>query len=151
MLPHLQDLFKRDLARLAGEISAYQSPENLWRTDGQISNSGGNLCLHLVGNLNTYIGGILGNSGYVRDRPAEFADRDVPVPQLLSAIAGTRRSVEETLAGLQPAQLEEIYPVQVFAEKMTTGYFLLHLTTHLAYHLGQINYHRRLLDQDRPV
>ena len=37
------------------------------------------------------------------------------------------------------------YIAAVYAK--TGSYIFIHLETHLAYHLGQINYHRRLLDQ----
>jgi uncharacterized damage-inducible protein DinB len=142
----LQPMFQRDLDRLHTEIGLYRTEANLWRVSGQVPNSAGNLCLHLIGNLNTYLGAILGGSGYVRDRPREFADRDVPRAELLAAVAATRQMVGQVLGRLTPAQLAEDYPVPVFDHPMTTEYFLVHLLAHLGYHLGQVNYHRRLLD-----
>lgn len=44
--------------------------------------------------------------------------------------------------------LQQEYPILVFESKTSTEFFLIHLSTHLAYHLGQINYHRRLLDSE---
>ncbi|QHS59763.1 DinB family protein [Chitinophaga agri] len=142
----LRQLFNRDLIKLKSEISLYQQETAIWKTDANIANSAGNLCLHLVGNLNTYIGAQLGMSGYIRDREAEFSVKDVPRSELLQKIADTITIVDHTLAGLTATQLEEEYPIVVFDGKTTTGYMLMHLATHLAYHLGQINYHRRLLD-----
>lgn len=147
MLPILREIFHRDLTRLHDEISAYRSEANLWATSGEITNSGGNLCLHLVGNLNTFICGELGNSGYVRDRPAEFNAKNVPQETLLRQILETREIVDRTLASLSPDVLEQEYSVELRPEKMTTGFFLTHLVAHLSYHLGQVNYHRRLLDR----
>lgn len=143
----LKSLFLRDLDRLKTELESYQNEAAIWKTDGQIANSAGNLCLHLVGNLNTYIGGELGQTGYVRDRPAEFARKDVPRRELIQLVESTATMIEQTLSNVPEQQLADEYPLLVFAEKTSTAYLLVHLTTHLTYHLGQINYHRRLLDQ----
>ncbi|MGF7214410.1 putative damage-inducible protein DinB [Spirosoma lacussanchae] len=146
-LDTLQALFRRDLERLRNEIDAYQSEEQIWAVDGQIPNSAGNLCLHLVGNLNTYIGAELGKTGYVRDRPAEFALKGISKAVLINQVEQTITVVEQTLRQLDDQQLEQAYPIVVLNEPTTTGFLLIHLATHLGYHLGQINYHRRLLDQ----
>ena len=142
----LQKIFKRDLEKLKSEIEQYTNEENLWKIDGTILNSGGNHCLHLVGNLNTFIGATLGNTGYIRDRDAEFSLKNVPKIELIQQIDALIPIVEKSLSNLNSRMMEEEYPVTVFKEKTTTEYFLIHLATHLGYHLGQINYHRRLLD-----
>ncbi|MEM1120410.1 MAG: DinB family protein [Bacteroidota bacterium] len=146
LLQHLQSLYRRDLDKLKVEIQAYQNEQNLWIIDQGITNCGGNLCLHLVGNLNHFIGTYLGEIGYVRQRPLEFSLKDVPRTTLLQQVDDTIKMIEQTLNQLTEADLAKDYPIIVFKEKMTTGWFLMHLTTHLTYHLGQINYHRRLLD-----
>jgi len=105
LLNTLKYLFKRDLEKLKKEILAYQTEANIWVVDKNITNSAGNLCLHLVGNLQTFI-----------------------------------------LNQLTVADLEKMYPIIIFKDEMPTGLFLTHLATHLTYHLGQVNYHRRLLD-----
>ena len=143
----LQTLFNRDLARLKKEVELYQQESQLWVTDKNIANSAGNLCLHLIGNLNTYIGKELGGTGYVRNRDLEFAAKDVPRAGLIRMITEVMAIVDKTLGELTTADLDKEYPVIVFDKPMTTQYFLIHLVTHLDYHLGQINYHRRLLDQ----
>lgn len=142
----LKKLFNRDLNKLKTEIELYQTEANLWIIDQAITNSAGNLCLHLVGNLNTYIGAILGGSGYIRNRDLEFSLKNVARKELISMIEATITVVNQTLDQLTEADIAAEYPQLVFAEKTSTEYFLTHLTTHLAYHLGQINYHRRLLD-----
>lgn len=139
-------LFKRDLNKLIEEIDLYKNDTNLWEIDGLVTNSAGNLCLHLIGNLNHFIGAILGDTGYIRQRELEFSIKDVPKSELITQIKKTIEVVENTLNTLTVADLIKDYKVQVFKEAMTTEYFLIHLTMHLAYHLGQINYHRRLLD-----
>ena len=139
-------LFKRDLNKLKTEIELYKKASNLWLLDKDINNTAGNLCLHLIGNLNHFIGAVLGNTGYVRQRNLEFSLKDVPKSNLVSQIDETLTVVENTLKHLPLETLEKEYPIVVFKESMTTEYFLVHLTTHLSYHLGQINYHRRLLD-----
>ena len=138
-------LYERDLDKLSNEISSYKNEADLWKTGKNIRNSGGNLCLHLIGNLNTYIGVTLGNFEYKRQRELEFSRKDVPLTELLSKIAETKKVVLETLDQLPRVCLDQVYPLKVFSKKTSTEYMLLHLTTHLTYHLGQINYHRRLV------
>ncbi|MFD0999911.1 DinB family protein [Ohtaekwangia kribbensis] len=145
----LKTIFNRDITKLRTEIASYKQEANLWKIEKDIANPAGNLCLHLVGNLNTYIGAILGNSGYIRNRDLEFSARDIPKEELLRKIDETIKVVERVLDTLTPDQLKEEYPQLVLAEKTTTEFFLVHLATHLTYHLGQVNYHRRLIDSDK--
>jgi uncharacterized damage-inducible protein DinB len=145
LIETLKSLFNRDLNKLKVEIESYQNENQLWAIDKSISNSGGNLCLHLIGNINTYIGAQIGKTGYVRDRPLEFSLKDIPKSELIAKIEATILVVNNALDTLTEEDLEAIYPEIVFEKEMTTGYFLVHLATHLAYHLGQINYHRRLV------
>jgi len=142
----IKSLFIRDLNRLKKEINLYSIEDNLWIIDKEISNSGGNLCFHLIGNLKTFIGRELGGTGYVRQRDLEFSAKNIPVADLLSDIDETIVIIESTLNQLSDDDLRKDYPLIVFKDKMTIGYFLIHLQSHLNYHLGQINYHRRLLD-----
>ncbi|AWK04921.1 DinB superfamily protein [Flavobacterium crocinum] len=142
----LKTLFNRDLNALKLEIESYKNESAIWIIDKNISNSAGNLCLHLMGNLNTYIGAEIGKTGYVRNRPLEFSLKDIPRSELLQKIEDIILVINNSLDSLNEADLEAIYPQIVFEKEMTTGFFLVHLSTHLAYHLGQINYHRRLLD-----
>ena len=147
MLPEiLKKLFTRDLIKLRKEISLYKNENAIWLTDKEIANSAGNLCLHLAGNLNTYIGAALGNTGYIRNRDLEFSLKNIPKNELLKKIDDTITVIETTLEHTSEDQLAGEYPVLVFEHTTTTGYLLVHLATHLGYHLGQVNYHRRLLD-----
>lgn len=143
-LGDLKKIFERDLDQLAQEISAYSKESDLWTVKGEIKNSAGNLCLHLCGNLQHFVGKVLGGTDYVRNREAEFADKDIPKSTLLKEVATTKKVVSDTLHNMSSSQLDETYPTNVFGEPMTTGFFLIHLATHLTYHRGQINYHRRL-------
>jgi len=143
----LSKLFERDLEKLKTEITSYKDENKMWDVAGEIKNSAGNLCLHLLGNLQHYIGAVLGNSGYERNREAEFNSKNVPVEEIQKEIDETIIIIKKTLSELDEKRLQEIYPINVFGEEMSTGYFLTHLVTHINYHLGQINYHRRLLDK----
>lgn len=147
IIESLQSLYNRDLNKLKAEIEAYQHESVIWKTDQNISNSAGNLCLHLIGNLNHFIGAYLGNTGYIRNRDLEFSLKDIPKTELTEKVEATLTMINTVLCQLTPEDLEKEYPLVVFEDKMTTGYFLIHLITHLDYHLGQINYHRRLLDR----
>lgn len=147
----LKELFDRDLNKLKTEIESYSDEANLWLVDGEIPNSGGNLALHLVGNLKHFIGAVLGGSAYVRERDLEFAAKGTPRAELLRMIDETMVDVAAGLDKVTAEQLGAEYPIVVFADRtepMTTEWFLIHLATHLGYHLGQINYHRRMFDAE---
>lgn len=143
----LTTIFTRDLNKLKSEIEAYRQEDKIWITDKGIANSAGNLCLHLIGNLNTYIGAVLGYTGYIRHRDLEFSLKNIEKAQLIKRIEETLHVVISTLRQLEEKNFEEEYPLMVFDQKTTIEYMLIHLATHLGYHLGQINYHRRLLDE----
>ena len=147
---HLSAIFERDILKLKAEISAYSDEQQLWVIKAQISNAAGNLCLHLMGNLQHYIGAILGKTGYIRNRPEEFSRKNVPRDAMLEELDRTITVVKEVLAKLSVDTMQTDYPEKVLGHSMTTEYFLLHLLGHLNYHLGQINYHRRLLDNYQP-
>jgi hypothetical protein len=142
----LKTLYTRDLAKLKQEITLYSSEENIWRIDQHILNSAGNLCLHLVGNLNTYIGAELRNTDYIRNRPEEFSLKNVPRQELINKIDRTIEMLEIVVGSLTEDQLKSEFPRAVSDNMVSTEYFLIHLAMHLSYHLGQVNYHRRLLD-----
>ena len=143
----LTELFERDLNKLKAEITLYTDEGKIWVLKGEIKNSAGNLALHLLGNLNHFIGAILGNSGYVRNRDAEFSDKNIPRSEIIDNIEKTIGVVKSTLSKISDDDLKKDYPVKVLKDKVTmsTEFFLIHLFGHLNYHLGQINYHRRLI------
>lgn len=144
----------RDLDTLAAELRAYPDDASVWALPAGAPNSAGTLTLHLAGNLRHFIGASLGRTGYVRQRELEFSTRDVPRSDLLALIAITRREVEATLATLDTAVLDAPYALPLpptspdHGKVVPTGRFLVHLATHLAYHLGQVDFHRRLTTGD---
>jgi hypothetical protein len=143
----LSELFERDLNKLKEEINLYKDESRIWDVKGDIKNSAGNLTLHLLGNLNHFIGAILGNSGYVRNRDEEFSDNHVPRTEIIGDIDKTIGIIKSTLLKVSDQQLKKDYPIKVLKNKetMRTEFFLIHLLGHLNYHLGQLNYHRRLI------
>ena len=145
LIETLISIFDRDLTKLKTEIKLYEDEASIWTIEKNITNSAGNLCLHLTGNLRAFVGAQLGDTGYVRNRELEFSAKNIPKTELVKQIEETITAVHQTLHKLSEDDLNKEFPVVVFGEKMTTGYFLVHLATHLGYHLGQINYHRRLL------
>ena len=142
----LLQLFTRDLNQLKENLAAYQNEQNIWKVEGSINNSAGNLALHLVGNINHFIGTILGKTDYVRNREIEFSAKDIPVDQVQEDISKTISMLEEVIPKLDERTFQNIYPINIFGKEDTIEYVLIHLATHLTYHLGQVNYHRRLLD-----
>ena len=148
LIETLKILFNRDLKRVIKEIEEYNNEVDIWKIKGQINNSAGNLCLHVVGNLKTYIGKELGKSNYIRNRELEFSSKNVPRQELIKKVENTIEIITQTLNNLNENILATEYPILVFDNKTSTEYLLVHLATHLTYHLGQINYHRRLIEND---
>jgi uncharacterized damage-inducible protein DinB len=141
----LTEIFKRDLEKLKDEINLFEKEEDIWITPGSIKNSPGNLCLHICGNLNHFVGSILGKSDYVREREREFSIKNLPRKELIEMIEKTSSVVAKTFEKLDEESFNKRYPIVVFGSEMSTEFFLIHLATHLNYHLGQINYLRRIL------
>ncbi len=142
----LAALLDRDLRKLHEEIAAFQTEANIWKTTGSVINPAGTLCHHLTGSLNHFVGATMGNTGFVRDRPAEFADRDVPRATLLANLDAARATVAKVLATQPEGTLQSIFPRKFMEQDVTYAWFLSHILTHLSYHLGQVNYLRRVLE-----
>lgn len=145
MIDTLIKLFDRDLLKLKSELEAYKSEDLLWKLRGEISNSAGNLCLHLMGNLNHYFGAQLGNTGFIRNRPLEFSDKNIPRAELIGKIEATRLMLPKVLENLTAEVLSTNHTEEYNNGQESNEYFLIHLYGHFSYHLGQINYHRRLI------
>ena len=111
----------------------------------EISNSAGNICLHLIGNLSHFIGATLGNSGYVRTREVEFSSKNIPLQKLNTEVDDVIKVIRNTLGKLSATDYEKDFTLLKHDKVVSTEHMLLHLLTHLSYHLGQINYHRRLI------
>ena len=141
----ITNVITRELKALRREIEAYPSDEGMWEVLPGIANPGGNLALHLAGNIQYFLGNVLGKNGYVRNRDAEFASRDVPRNELLREIDNAIAAVETGMGKISESELTRPYPETVGGVSSTTGAFLAHFATHLAYHLGQVDYHRRIL------
>jgi hypothetical protein len=144
-LKELIALYDRDLKALRNEIQSYPDDASLWNKSGGINNPGGNVFLHLMGNLNTFFGAVYANTGYVRDRPLEFSATGIPRAKLVMMLDEIHPIVLQVLKDFPSEKLGEIYPIKIFDEEKTVSYIFIHLETHLAYHLGQINYHRRII------
>ena len=147
----LAAIYARELATLRMEVEAYPSDRDLWKPVPGIANSGGTLSLHLAGNLLHFIGGVLGGTGYRRNRDAEFGDRDVPRAVILQQVDAAIHIVPKTVAELGPEVLDGEYPDAVAGVRLNTADFLLHLASHLSYHLGQLDYHRRIVTGGAPL
>lgn len=137
------ETIQRDVEKFQSEIRLFPD-EKLWKVQGDIKNSAGTLALHLTGNLKHFIGAMLGNTGYVRQRDNEFSDTNIPKEQLLQGLSEAAAVVTQTLASLSDEKLSAIFPIEFAGRQVTTFQMLLHITTHLNYHLGQVNYLRRM-------
>jgi len=142
-------LYKRNLLKLQDELNAYADESNIWQIRDGISNSAGNLTLHLVGNLNHFIGAVLGESGYVRERDKEFSLKNIPRHEIIRSIDTTIAIIQFALSKISDEDMNRPYPetLPILKDDNSIRFMLVHLTVHLSYHLGQINYHRRLIDK----
>jgi len=141
---YLAELFRRDTGRLLQELNAFPNEDALWRTLPGVSNSAGNLFLHLEGNLREYIGRQLGNIPYDRTRDTEFSATSVPTDELGRRLLAVQDLTWKTISGLSPSQLDAVYPEDLFGKQLSVQQFLIHLQGHLNYHLGQVDYVRRV-------
>jgi hypothetical protein len=137
-------ILDRDLATLRREVEAYSDERDLWREIPGIANVGGTLALHLAGNVQHYFGARLADTGYRRDRPAEFARRNVSRAELVHEIEAARAAVKAASGALRASQLAADFPEVIGVSRVQTGDYLVHLATHFAFHLGQLDYHRRV-------
>ena len=145
-LEELNLLFQRDLTKLEQELLSYSNEGALWITNHQIANSAGNLALHLIGNLRHFIGLDLGGFPYERNRDREFGAKGEPLEGIIHELQEVKKIVEASLLNFPQERLNDTSIHAFFGYPMSIGYFLIHLYGHFNYHLGQINYHRRMLD-----
>jgi len=141
----LIEIFERDLNKLKEEINFYKNERDLWIIEKEINNSAGNLCLHLIGNLNHFIGATLGETAFIRDRETEFSAKNETRQNLINEIEKTIETVKSSLNKISNDAFDKNFPVEKHGKVVKMDFMLLHLLTHFNYHLGQINYHRRLI------
>lgn len=145
-MKYITTQYQKYFNNLKNEISQYKIESNIWLLKGDIKNSPGTLTLHLCGNLNHNFGAVLGNNGYVRNRDKEFIDRNISKAELLNLIDETEKTVIPVIESLTPEKMAEQFPEKSHGEDQTVFDAIVRLSFHLAYHTGQINYHRRLTD-----
>ena len=141
----LKQLYLFELDNLTKEINAYTNEENIWLKKSGINNSAGNLCLHIIGNIHHFLGATIIKNGYLRNRDEEFNLSGVPRTQLLQSIEELKQVVTQVFDSLSEGDLEKTYPFD-FMGSNTTDFYLSRFLAHLSYHLGQISYHRRILE-----
>lgn len=145
LIKELETLYLREVSTLERELDLYPDDSSIWKELPGLPNPAGTLFLHIAGSLQYFLGAVLGNSGYVRDRAAEFGKRGVPRSELRLELGGVKLGVAAGFANLTEEMLEQVFPVQYADAKLSTQLTLLQFLSHLAYHLGQIDYHRRMV------
>ena len=146
--PAIAAVICRELRTLERELNAYPTEAQIWEVPAGLPNSAGTLTLHLAGNLRHFVGAVMGGTGYVRDRDAEFSRRNVPRGELIEDLRNAERAVNDTLPSMDAGRFAETYPLPVANRRVNTGEFMTHLVAHLAYHAGQLNFHRRIVTGD---
>lgn len=143
-IDHVRRCILRDLDGFLAELDGYPDDASVWAMPAGIRNSTGTLAAHVAGNLRHFIGAQLGASGYVRQRDREFSVRDTSRDALRTDLLAARREVDAVLRDLDPARLGDELPAPFGRVRLPIGLALVHLATHLAYHLGQADIHRRI-------
>ena len=137
-------LLARELEGFQREVGLFPDDETLWRTLPGVPNSAGNLALHIAGNLQHFVGAVLGGSAYVRNRDQEFSRRTGSRGQLVEELQKAATVVRTVVPNLTDAVLEHDFPEAVIPNRrIQTLRFLLHLCAHASFHLGQAGYLRR--------
>jgi hypothetical protein len=144
----IERLLIRELHSFKKEVELFSNDDDLWKTVPGITNSTGNLSLHVCGNLKHHIGAILGNSGYKRDRVSEFSTRSGSREDLIGEIKETIEMISTVLSHLSEETIAAKFPGIVGGIELRCGLFLQHLSVHLAHHLGQAGYLRRMITEN---
>jgi len=142
---NITTFFERDLDKLKEEINLFKNEDDIWKIKEGITNPAGNLVTHLLGNLNHFIGKTLGHTDYVRKRDEEFSEKNIPREKLISDINSLKETIKNTLSHLSEEDLKKEFPVKIQEQTFTTQNMLIYLLAHFNYHLGQVNYLRRML------
>lgn len=139
----LSDFYERDIRKLIEEINLFKNEKDLWKTEGSVKNSAGNLALHIIGGSNHLIGATLAKTGYQRNREQEFTRKNVERKMLVAQLEELIPVIKKTLSSLD---MEAEYPIMFDDMRTSNSYVLVQLLLHLNYHLGQVNYLRRVLE-----
>ncbi len=140
-------ILERDLSKAIAELNAFQQEQNMWKLHGKINNSAGNLALHISGAVNHFIGAVLGKNGYKRNREKEFNDKNIARDEVISKIYEAIATIKSVLPSIEENEMQQEFPEKIGGQTLSIGFFLIHLISHVNYHLGQINYHRRLMEK----
>jgi len=140
-----KNLFLSNLATLKEDINSYSNEADMWRLQGSIKNSAANLAMHVCGNLKHNIGAVLGETEYVRNRDAEFSVKELSRKNILDEIESTITMIGPVFDSLSKDDLLKPWPNDFYGEGQSIDSVLFRLIWHMGYHLGKINYHRRLL------
>lgn len=134
----LQD-YLRKIERCVDELP----DDDLWWRPDEISNSVGNLLLHLAGNVRQWIVSGVGGERDVRQRQQEFDQRaPLPAPALLARLHDALDEADRVLADLDPADLSRRLTIQGIA--VTVMEAIYHVVEHFSSHVGQIIYITKL-------
>jgi hypothetical protein len=142
----LANFYESDIRKLIEEVNLFQNEDDLWKTQGTIKNSSGNLVLHLIGGLNHYVGATLAHTGYIRNRDLEFTQKNVKREDLIKMLEALIPLITGTLNAMTPETMEAPFPIMFDNANNSHTYVLVRLLAHLDYHLGQVNYLRRMME-----
>lgn len=131
-----------DSAQRVHTLSDTMSEEQFWTRPFPYGNSFGHLTLHIIGNLNHFIGAMIANSKYVRDREREFNDDTRPSKEaVLRELDQAVALAVETIK----TQTDEDWSINIDAN-VSAGFVkdrfsvLLRSATHFHHHVGQMIY-----------
>lgn len=135
----------RELQTFIREIEMFPSDDSVWHTRRGVTNSAGNLALHVCGNLQDFVGRVLGGTAYVRNREQEFSQREGTRASIVAELRTTIGVIQATLPAVTDETMAADFPMPLAGKTLNTAAFLVHLAAHLAFHLGQAGYLRRII------
>src|SRR5919109_1510003 len=77
----------------------------------------------------------------ILDRDLQALAREIIIGQIEEA----RVALRAAAARASDERQDEDYPEVVGGVRVAAGEYLIHLVSHFAYHLGQLDYHRRVV------
>lgn len=143
---NIADLFQRGIDKLIEEINLFKKEKNIWKIKETTKNTAGNLTLHLLGNLNHFIGRTLGHTDYIRKRQDEFSIKAIPREKLVTDLILLKETIKNSLEKISIEDIKKEFPLKIKEEVLTVELMLIFLLNHFNYHLGQVNYLRRLIE-----
>ncbi len=118
--------------------------DQIWKRPNEVSNSAGNILLHLCGNTRQYLVSALSDQPDIRERDEEFSAKGgYSKEELQIKLTATVEEATGILQTMDEYRLMKIHSVQGF--NLSGIAIIVHVTEHYSHHTGQIIFWTKLL------